>query len=653
MFGTNGGFRRFAFLLVFLTILLTACAIPSLFAGTQSTPTPASASTISPAETGTPSAPNTLTVCLGEEPNTLYPFSGPNDAALSVLNAIDDGPFDTIGYSYQPVILQQMPSIENGDAQIAPVKVSAGSKIVDADGNLTALAAGTHVRPSGCRNDGCVITYDGVSPLQMDQLVVTFRMRSDVTWSDGTPLTSDDSVYAYQLAADNNTPGSKFLIDRTQTYEAAGASVTQWWGIPGFMDQTFMTNFWAPAPKHAWSQFKAADLPGIDVAARTPISWGPYAIQEWIKGDHITLAKNQYYFRASEGYPKFDKVVFRFIPDPNTAISELTAGRCDILDPSTHLDTQVALLQQMQQGGTVHAYFVPSDAIEWLGLGITPATFDNGYSSATAERQDIFADPRTRQAIALCLDRQKVVDTVLFGQTGVPTSFVPADHPVYDSGLPAYKFDPTAGEQLLDQIGWRDLDGNPATPRVAAGIKNVKDGTPLKLNYYSTPAAQRRQVADILSQSLGQCGIGVNVQYYAQNDLYAPGPLGLLFGRRFDLIEYAMATDNINPPCDWFTSLEIPNDANHWVGTNVSGYKNPDFDAACHAAQLALPGEQGYTDSYHQAQAIFASTLPSIPLYYRIKVAAARADICHFDLDPSANPMWNIEAFDKGSGCQQ
>ncbi len=653
MFGTNVGFRRLLIFLPVPVLLLLACTITGLSSETKATATPASALATPAGQTATPSQARTLTICLGEEPNTLYPFSSPNDAALSVLAAIDDGPIDTISYDYQPVILEQLPSLSNGDARITPVKVTAGMKIVDASGNLTALSTGTKVRPRNCRTDSCVVTYDGVSPLQMDQMVVTFRLRKDVTWSDGTPLTSDDSVYAYQLAADNNTPGSKFLIDRTQSYEAAGASAVQWWGIPGFLDQTFMTNFWAPAPKHAWSQYTAAQLPGIDIAERTPIGWGPYMIQDWVSGDHITLARNPYYFRAAQGYPKFDQLIFRFIPDANTAISELTAGRCDILDPSIHLDTQVDLLQQMQQAGEIHAYFVPGNAIEWLGLGIQPASYDNGYSSASADRQNYFGDPRTRQAIALCLDRQKVVDAVLFGKTTVPTSYVPADHPLADSSVPPYSFDPTSGEQLLDQVGWKDLDGNPATPRVASGVKGVKNGTPLMLNYASTPAAQRRQVADILSQSLAQCGIGVNVQYYSQNDLYAPGPVGLLFGRRFDLIEYAMATDSILPTCSWFTTPEIPNDANHWVGTNVSGYQNPDFDAACHSAQLALPGEPAYADAYHQTQALFASTLPSIPLYYRIKVAAARADLCHFDLDPSANPLWNIEAFDMGSGCQQ
>ncbi len=91
---------------------------------------------------------------------------------------------------------------------------------------------------------------------------------------------------------------------------------------------------------------------------------------------------------------------------------------------------------------------------------------------------------------------------------------------------------------------------------------------------------------------------------------------------------------------------------NNWVGTNVTGYQNADYDTACHNARLALPGEKSYNDDYQQVQAIFAAELPAIPLYYRLKVAAARADVCHFDLDPTANPLWNVEAFDKGQDCQ-
>ena len=633
--------------LIFVCLLSACAGLPSK-STTQPAPTTI---TSQPIFTPTPS-PRTLTICLGEEPNTLYPYGNLNAAAQSVLAAIDDGPIDTIGYTYQPVILQKMPSTADGDAMISKVSVKAGSEIVNADGQLTALSIGVRVRPGGCRNDGCAITYSG-SGLQMDQVSVTFHLRPDLTWSDGTPLTADDSVYGYQIVSNDSSSPFKYLADHTQSYTATDMTTLQWTGVPGFIDPTYFTDFFPPAPKHVWDKFGATGLSQVDVASHIPMGWGPYMIQNWAIGDHITLTKNPYYFRASDGLPKFDILTFRFISDPNAAISQLTSGGCDILDPSINLDTQVALLQQMQDANQIQAFFTPTSTIEWLGLGIDPALYDNGGPSVNKSRPDFFADPRTRQAIALCLDRQKVADTVLFGQSSVPTSFVSSGHPLFVNNLPAYQFDAAAGSQLLEQAGWKFVGGDSASVRHAVSVSGVAGGTPLILNYITTQSTQRQQIIDILSQSLAQCGIGINVQYESQQELYAPGPDGPLFGRGFDLAEYALSDTSIEPPCGWFTSNEIPNSVNHWVGVNVIGYSNPDFDTACFAAQSSLPGEQAYTDSYHQAQSIFASDLPAIPLFYRLSVAAARADLCHFNLDPTANPMWNIEAFDEGQACKQ
>jgi peptide/nickel transport system substrate-binding protein len=597
--------------------------------------------------------PSVLTVCLGQEPNTLYPLGGPNAAARSVLASINDGPIDMVGYEYQPVILTQIPSLENGDAQIIRAPIQPGAQVVDADGNLVLLEKDVRVRPAGCRGDDCVIIYDGTTAIEMDQMVVNFRMRPDLTWSDGTPVTSDDSIYAFTLANAATSITDTFLLDRTQVYEATDANTVQWWGKPGFTDSAFFTNFWAPAPKHIWSQFSADQLPTIDVSARSPVGWGPYMIQEWAAGDHITLTKNPYYFRAADGYPKFDILTFRFVPDPNTALSELVAGRCDILDPSIRLDNNASLLQEMQKGEQAQVFFAPGMTIEWLGLGTVPASYDDGYDTLyQKDRPDIFSDLRTRQAIAYCLDRQSVVTNVLLGRTTVPVTYLPVDHPMYDPNVASIPFDPAIGRSLLEQAGWKDTDGDSATPLAAVAVTNVPAGTPLLLNYYTTTATQRRQVTDILAQSLAQCGIGVNAQYFAQTDLYASGPSGLLFGRRFDLIEYAMGVNGIEPPCGWFTSAEIPSASNGWIGTNVAGYKNEQFDAACRTAQLSLPGEQAYIDSYRTTQNLFASDLPAIPLYYRMRVAAARPGICHFDFDATANPLWNIEAIDSGEACQ-
>jgi peptide/nickel transport system substrate-binding protein len=192
-----------------LSITILACKFP----------TSQPEATATPAETQIPvatayAAPSTLTVCLGQEPNTLYPFGDPNAAARSVLASIYDGPIDMVGYKYQPVILTQLPSLENGDAQITKTPVQAGDQVVDADGKIVLLAQGNRVRPAGCRADGCVITYDGTTPLDMDQMIVNFHMRKDLTWADGTPITSDDSMYSFTLASDKSSTANTFF-DRT------------------------------------------------------------------------------------------------------------------------------------------------------------------------------------------------------------------------------------------------------------------------------------------------------------------------------------------------------------------------------------------------------------------------------------------------------
>ena len=643
--------KRSLLAFILLSILFSACQFPM---GTNvETPTPTVFLPPIPTATSTPLPSRTLTICLGAEPNTLYPLGGPNAAARSVLEAIYDGPIDVLDYRHQAVILKKVPSIASGDALIESVTVEKGTLIVDADGNLAYLDSEVRVRPSGCRSDECAIEYNGTGSIEMNQMIVNFSLLEGLVWSDGEPLTSADSIYAFNLAKDNDTPGSKYLMDRTQTYEATGETTLQWWGIPGFIDPTYYINFWTPLPKHAWEEFDAADLPQIDIVSRTPVGWGPYVLQEWVAGDHLTLTKNIRYFRADDGLPIFDTLVFRIVPDPDAAMSDLVAGRCDLLDSTINLDGQLSLLLQMQTDGQALVLTTTTDTIEWLGLGITPASYDDGYTtSPPLDRPDFFFDKRTRQAIIMCLDRQKVVDTVLFGLSDVPNTYIATNHPLYNSTVAPFPYDPAQGNRILEQVGWMDVDNDPATPRQAQGVLNVPPLTPLELNYYTSSATQRRQASEILAQSLKECGIGVNVSYISYIDLYAEGGAGgPLFSRNFDLAQYAMGTASLEPPCSWYTTEQIPTKDNNWVGANVTGYKNAEYDAACVQAQQQTPDDAAYREAYQQTQAIFASDFPAIPLYLRLKVAAARPDMCGLELNPTANTLWNIESLDYGTTC--
>src|SRR5688572_14936620 len=101
------------------TMLLSACASTGGETPTSTEPTESGSAETTP----TPGAPRALTVCLGQEPNSLYPFANLNSAARSVLSAVYDGPIDVFSNGYQPVILESIPSLKNGDMQVTAVSV--------------------------------------------------------------------------------------------------------------------------------------------------------------------------------------------------------------------------------------------------------------------------------------------------------------------------------------------------------------------------------------------------------------------------------------------------------------------------------------------------------------------------------------------------
>ena len=648
--------RTALYLLMTLTLVLTACqSTPSPLAPSLTPSLPVPSQTPSPTpQPPTPTPPShTLVICTGEEPQSLYVYAQPTVAAWNVLEAIYDGPIDERGYVAQPVILQKLPSLAGGDAVINPIAVKTGDEVVDASGSLVTLAKGVTVYPAGCSGADCALPWDGKSDLTMDQLSATFKLLPGLLWSDGQPLKASDSVFSYTLAADPATPVSKYATDRTASYKALDDLTVQWVGLPGNLNASFLENFWLPLPQHLWGSISAAELLKADASTVKPVGWGPYVIDEWDKGDHITLHKNPNYFRVKEGLPKFDTLVYRFVGIGSTAgLTALLAGECDIVDRSAQLDGQLSTLAELQNNKKLQAFYTAGPEVEMLNFGIKPASYDNGYNPAAGDRLDYFGDVRTRQAFADCMDRQAIVDQLLNGKSQVIDTYLPPQNPLNDPSVAQYSFDVTKGSQLLDAVGWKDPDNDPATPRVAQNIANIPNGTPLVVNYWTTQAALRKQVAAILTQSLAQCGIQLNVRYDTPANLFAQGPQGPVFGRQFDLVDFSWQ-GSVYPQCFLFQTGGIPTAANHWLGANVSGYSNPQFDQACDASMHSLPGQPAYTLANQTAQQIFAKELPAIPLYLVVKAAAARPDLCGFALDPSArSDFWNLEAFNYGSGCQ-
>jgi peptide/nickel transport system substrate-binding protein len=458
-------------------------------------------------------------------------------------------------------------------------------------------------------------------------------------------------VFSYELAAHPDTPASKYYINRTSSYEAVDELTTLWKGIPGFVDNQYPSRFWNPLPEHLLSGKPPISLLEDPAAAETPLGWGPFIIQEWIKGSHITLTRNQNYFRASEGLPKVDTLVYRFLSTtPEENMTALLSGECDVLDQTALLSLSPQTVTDLQAAGEIKALTSTANYVEELFLGIRPFSYENGYDQFRGDRPDYFADNRVRRAIAMCINREAINQKLLGGLTSIPATFYPPDHQLMDSSLLTVPYDPASGIQLLEEAGWVDPDKDPLTPRVSTTAKNILRNTPFLLNYATTDNSLRKSIALMVSMDLSQCGIGVNLQFLPQEELFAAGPSGKVFGRQFDLVEFYWET-GIIPQCSLYTTGSIPF-PDLWLGTNITGYSSSEFDNACAAASVSPSGTDDFLQSHKDIQRLFFEDMPAIPLFAEFRMAAARKDLCGLSMDPSSrSELWNIEETVYGADC--
>jgi peptide/nickel transport system substrate-binding protein len=561
-------------------------------------------------------------------------------AARLIREAIYDGPIDTVGYTHRPVILEALPSLANGDAVIEQVTVELGDRIVNGDGEVMALAQGMRVRPAGCRTAQCEVPFEGES-LLMDRLRATFRLKPDVRWADGTPLTAQDAVYSYKLARDPDTLKGKWLEIRTHSYEAPDPHTVVWTGMPGFLDPDYVLAFWTPLPKHAWVGYTAAELPETPEVTRTPLGYGPYVIQTWEPGQYVRLTPNPHYFRADEGLPFFETLTFRFISNQTIdgALDALADGTCDLLTRELYVEDGLARLQAMAEAGEARMVTQPSPVWEHLTFNVSPPP--------DYEAPAYFADARTRRAVAWCVDRARILEEMSHGLSTVSHTYLPSEHPLYvTEAITAYSHDPAQGRALLDAAGWRDEDGDGV--REAHGVVGVFDGTPLHIRYSTTTSPARERVATLIAQDLTACGFAVEVETLDVGTFFASGAGTPLYGRHFDVAAFSWL-NGVHPACELYLSTEISSEKNQWSGQNLGGYADTAYDTFCRQAMGALPSEVSYANAHREAQRVFNADLPALPLYRRLQVFAARPNLLGFAPDPLAPETWNLETFSLGA----
>lgn len=633
---------------ILIVLLISSCSLRTAPTETQiQTGELQNSPSAAPTLAISPIPPRVLTICLGSEPQSLFLYGDSSAAARNVWEAIYDGPVDVSNFEKSAVILEQLPSSANGGVFFEPLQVQAGNLIVDADDKMTDLNEGVIYLPSGCGGKACALTYSGQDPVQVDQLVVRFRLQPGILWSDGEPLTAVDSQYSYEVAA-NLFPGARSeVVAHTQSYIALDPETVEWRGLPGYRMSDYASIFFSPLPRHAWRDIPAQELSNAEISSRVPIGWGAYKIEEWAPGDRITLSRNPNYFRSGEGLPYFDELVYRFVSDTSQALDLLKVGECDFLDETAAGGVQIAGLLDIQSTGEASVHFIPGTAWEHADFGI---------SSTDDSLPPIFQLKGTRQALAMCINRQRMAGELFLGQSEVAHSYVHPSHPLYNPDVRHYDFDPAVASALLESLGWLDSDGDPNTPRLSLGVPEVLDGTPLTFTFLTTDEDEKVRAAGILKDSLSECGVQVEINPVPSETLFAPGPGGPVFGRKFSLAQFNWETA-LQPPCNLYLTSEIPGSypehLKGWGGANASAFSSTEYDAACNLALSSLGDSPEHRDAHYLAQAIFSEELPVVPLYLRPGWVVTRSDLCGVQVDASMkSSLWNIEEFDYGEGCE-
>lgn len=313
-----------------------------------------------------------------------------------------------------------------------------------------------------------------------DNLTITFHLRKGVKWHDGTPFTSADVLFTYQLYVDPKTPTA---------YAEAYKQVLKAEAPDPYTFRVTYPKPYAPAlgswglnilPKHL--------LEGKDITksplSRSPIGTGPYKFVEWVPGEKVVLEANEDYF---EGRPYIKRVVYRIVPDQSTQFMELQSGGLDLMD--------LTPIQYTTQTDTP-AFKRNFNKYRYLAFSYT-------YLGYNLERP-MFQDKRVRQAISYAIDKKEIIDGVLLGLGQIATGPYKPDTWVYNPKVKRYSHDPDKARQLLREAGWQDTDGD--------GILD-REGKPFRFTIVTNQGNDLRvKTAEIIQRRLKEVGIDVKIR---------------------------------------------------------------------------------------------------------------------------------------------
>ncbi len=288
---------------------------------------------------------DTVIIGMTQEPATLFTLLEDSQVAGIVGDLLTTRIASAYDYDYQPVVVDELPTIESGGTTLEVVEVSAGDMVWSVDAEAVELAPGTRVLNS----EGKIVEYtDGT--LNLNQLTVTFNLKEGLAWEDGTPVTAADIQLAHDINGDPESGAISLLLTESEaSFEVAsdtsftitylpGAQWNEYFvQSPGTYAGTKFTVGAYPAHRQLADGRTLAEVPASEWStlpeiAEQPWSYGPYKLVAWEKGQRMVFEANPHYIF---GAPKIPNLIVQFYSETPAAVAALRTGDIDILGSET------------------------------------------------------------------------------------------------------------------------------------------------------------------------------------------------------------------------------------------------------------------------------------------------------------------------------
>ncbi|NTI78668.1 ABC transporter substrate-binding protein [Rhizobium rhizogenes] len=400
-----------------------------------------------------------------------------------------------------------------------------------------------------------------------DSLTYIFKLRPNVKWHDGKPLTSSDVVFSIDRIKRVHPRGSitfgnvssvETPDDRTVVFKLASP-------VPYFLT-AFASSETLIIPKHIFEKLPEKDNPPDSALVGT----GPFVFKEWVRSSHIVLERNPSYWDA--GKPYLDRVIFRVIPDPASRSAGLEAGEIDL--------TSIGLtdIERLK----ANPRLVVEDKPSAYGAR-------HHQISLNLEVKEL-SDVRVRKAIAHAIDLEKIQRVVFYGYGKVaPSPISPLLTKFVNPTIRPYSFDPALSNKLLDEAGY---------PKGANGFR-------FSLQVVNNPANDPRFPA-FVAQSLKAVGIDASVGLSDQ---------AAFIKRVYSERNFGLAIDAMGNGFDPTVGVQrVYWSKNFRIGvpfSNASRYENPEVDRLLEQASVEI-NEAKRRELFFKFQDIVNEELPVI-----------------------------------------